>query len=169
MPRIVAIEWDASEARVVVGRTRGKDAVLDDAFSVELAPRDPGQTFADVNVGERVAAALRDRNVGKAETLVAVGRASIELRQLALPRVPAEELPDLVRFQALQQFTKINEEWALDFVPLDSGTEEGLSVLAAAISPEMVQQIRETCLAGGPDSQAIDPAALRCRFPAAST
>ena len=51
-------EWDAREARVAVGRGRGRDVVIDHAFAVELVPRDPGQTFADIDVGKRVAAAL---------------------------------------------------------------------------------------------------------------
>ena len=52
---------------------------------MELGPSDPGETFADPNVGERVAAALAARGIGAVDTLVAVGRASIELRLLQLP------------------------------------------------------------------------------------
>ena len=141
MARLLALEWDAREARVVVARTRGSEMVVEHAFGVELAPSDPGQTFADLNVGERIAAALAARNIGRSETLVAVGRASIELRQLTLPACPEDEQPDMVRFQALRQFTGIGDDWPLDFVPLDTGDSESLTVLAAAISPEMVDQI----------------------------
>jgi len=148
MPRLLALEWDAREARVVVARSRGKDVAVEHAFAVELDPRDPGQTFADTNVGERISAALAARNIGRCETLVAVGRANIELRQLTLPACPAEEQPEMVRFQALRQFTGIGEDWPLDFVPLDTGESDTLTVLAAAISPEMVAQIRSTCEAG---------------------
>lgn len=145
MPRLLAIEWDLREARVAVARSGGTNLVIEQAFSVDLGPRDAGTTFADVNVGQKVAAALAARNVGRAETLVAVGRASIELRQLALPTCPLEELPDMVRFQAMQEFTTLAADWPLDFVHL-AGSEDGnLSVLAAAISPTMVTQIQETC------------------------
>lgn len=148
MARLVALEWDAREARVAVGRTRGKDVVVEEAFSVELLPRDPGQTFADVNIGEKVAAALAARGVSKPETLVAVGRASIELRLLQIPPAPPEELPDLVRFQAMRQFATIGEDWSLDFVELRPADPDSVSVLAAAISPELIGQIRQTCEAG---------------------
>jgi Tfp pilus assembly PilM family ATPase len=148
MPRFLALEWDAGEARVVVARSRGKEMTVEHAFAVELAPRDPGQTFADVNVGERIAAALAARGVTRGETLVAVGRANIELRQLTLPACPEDEQPEMVRFQALRQFSGIGEDWPLDFVPLETGNEDTLTVLAAAISPEMVQHIRATCEAG---------------------
>ncbi|MFV1964350.1 MAG: hypothetical protein ACC628_02920 [Pirellulaceae bacterium] len=148
MPRLLALEWDAREARAVVARSRGKDLTIEHAFAIELAPRDPGETFADVNVGERIAAALAARSIGRCETLAAVGRASIELRQLTMPACPEDEQPEMVRFQALRQFTGIGEDWPLDFVPLETGDAESLTVLAAAISPEMVEQIRSTCEAG---------------------
>ena len=64
-----------------------------------------------------------------------------------LPPAPAAELPELVRFQALRQFTTISADWPLDFVPLQSGEAESSSVLAAAISPDLVKQICTTCQA----------------------
>lgn len=145
MPRLLAIEWDLREARIAVARTRGSEVVLDHAFTVDLGPRDPGQTFADTNVGEKIAAALAARSIGRTETLVAVGRASIELRQLSLPSCPLEELPDMVRFQAMREFTTLGDDWPLDYVHLGVGDDENLSVLAAAISTAMVNQIEDTC------------------------
>jgi Tfp pilus assembly PilM family ATPase len=155
MPRLLALEWDGREARIAVARTRGKDAVIEHAFGVELAPRDPGQTFADVNVGERIAAALAARRIGKCQTLVAVGRSSIELRRLSLPPAPAEDLPDMVRFQAMRDLAGVGEDWPLDFVPLDASPGEAgegstsIAVLAAVIAPKLVEQIRQTCEAAG--------------------
>lgn len=146
MPRLLALEWDAREARVAVARTRGRDLVIEHAFAVDLVPRDMGAA-AEVNVGEQIAAALAARSVGRCETLVAVGRASIELRRLSIPPSPPEELPDMVRFQALRTFTGIGDDWPLDFVPLESTEADSLSVLAATISPEIVEQIRQTCRA----------------------
>ncbi len=157
MPRLLALEWDGGEARIAVARTRGKEAVIEHAFAVELAPRDAGETFADVNVGERVAAALAARRIGRCDTLVAVGRSSIELRRLSLPPAPPEEVPDLVRFQAMRDFSGVNEEWPLDYVPLDAAAAPSASeapsgstsVLAAVIAPKLVEQIRQTCEAAG--------------------
>ena len=148
MSRLLVLEWDGREARAVVARGRGADVVVEQAFSVGLDPRDPGQTAADVNAGERIAAALAAWHVDRIETIVAVGRANIELQLLSLPPAPDEELPDLVRFEATREFTTLGEEWPLDFFEVDK-SPEGRRVLAAAISPDLVRQISSTCEVAG--------------------
>ncbi len=148
MALYLALEWDGNEARVALARSRGKEAVIEDAFAIDLEPRDAGQTFVAPNVGARVAAALTARNVGRVETLVAVGRKDIELRLLNVPPAPPEELADVVRFQALRQFTALGEDWPLDYIPLASDEPSPTSVLAATLSPEHVKQIRGTCEVG---------------------
>lgn len=145
MAKLLALEWGPREARVAVARTRGDSVIVEHAFAVDLGTRDPGKTFSDETINEKLAEALASRGIGRCETLVAVGRASIELRQLTLPPSPPEELPDLVRFQSMREFTTIGDDWALDFVQLDTSEDESLSVLAAAISPEMISQISATC------------------------
>ena len=148
MSKLLALEWDAHEARIVSARTRGKDVVVEEAFTVALGPRDPGETFADPDVGARIASALAARDIGRCDALLAVGRSSIELRNLQVPPSPPEELPDLVRFQAMREFSAIGEDWPLDFVHVDTGqNEESLTVLAAAISSELLQQLTDTCQA----------------------
>ncbi len=167
MSRILALEWDSREARVVVARRRGKTAVIEQAFA------EPWEGSAPAL--DRMLAAHGLRRV---DTLVAVGRASIELRLLSLPPVPPEELPDIVRFQALKQFSAVGEDWPIDFVPVAvklpaasdlsgggaaaaggaSGSAESAGaaaaeradatqVLAAAIAPELIKQVRLTCAA----------------------
>jgi Tfp pilus assembly PilM family ATPase len=135
---------------------------MEHAFDVELAPRDAGETFADVNIGERVAAALAARRIGRCETLVAVGRTSIELRRLSLPPAPPDDLPDMVRFQAMRDFAGMGDDWPLDYVPLDSAPAETpdaaggtIGVLAAVIAPKLVEQIRATCEAAGLEPQRL--------------
>lgn len=154
MPQLLALEWDGSEARVVVAATRGEQPVIEQAFSVSLLPREPGdqaakKEAAEVDVGQRIAAALSARGVGRIETLVAVGRSSIELRQLSLPPAPANELPEMVRFQAMREFNELDESWLLDFVPIDQTPDGPQNVLAAAIGPELVGQIQQTCHTAG--------------------
>jgi Tfp pilus assembly PilM family ATPase len=149
MIRLVAIEWDGKDARVALARSRGKSITLEQAFVVELPAREGSAGAGDAEAGAKIAAALTQRGIGKGEALVAVGRANIELRFLSTPPVPAEELPDVVRFQAVRQFSALGEEWPLDFVPLDANSDGGTNVLAAAIAPDLVKQIKRTCTAAG--------------------
>jgi Tfp pilus assembly PilM family ATPase len=144
MPQLLALEWDGNEARVVLARTRGRDAVIEDAFTIDLQAREAGQNAA-AHVGARLAAELTARNIGRVELLVAVGRKDIELRLLNVPPAPPEELPEVVRFQALRQFSSLGEDWPLDFVPLAAKDEIPTSVLAATLAPEQVKQIRAAC------------------------
>ncbi len=148
MSRLVAIEWDAKEARVVIGRKRASGVAVDQAFAVPLPQRDEGAA-SEPDVGSILAKALAEHGVARTEAMVAVGRASIELRFLSTPPVPDEELPAVVRFQAVRQFTTLGEDWPLDFVPLAPNADGGMNVLAAAISPELLAQIRKDCSTAG--------------------
>ncbi|MCH7729343.1 MAG: hypothetical protein IH991_23130 [Planctomycetes bacterium] len=137
MSKLLALEWDGREARVAVGHNTGDGLVVDQAFSVDLGPSNAGETFSDATITERIASALAERRVGRCQTLVAVGRASIELRDFTVPSAPDDEMPAIVRFQALREFTALDDDWALDYIPL--GTQaEGVNVLAAAISPDLI-------------------------------
>jgi Tfp pilus assembly PilM family ATPase len=129
---------------VALGRTRGKELTVEQAFAIPLGTREEG-SWSEDQIAEKIGEALRRRGVGRADALVAIGRANIELRQLSVPPAPPDELPEMVRFQALRQFTTIGEDWPLDFVQLAGGEAGSINVLAAAISPEVVRQIRATC------------------------
>jgi len=141
MPRLLALEWDAREARLAVGRTTGKGVLVELALAVEL-----GGESVD-SVGERLAALLTEKGIGNCDTLVAVPRGKTELRVLQTPRVPDDELPELVRFQALQQFSSLGDNWPLDFVTLDSDDEQQTQILAAALSPDTAAEIQDSCAA----------------------
>ncbi len=152
MPTLLAFEWDAREARAVVARTTGKAVEIEQIFAIPLsdtaretsetaANEAAGEVFCD-EVGARLAAACRERDIGRCQTLVALPRAKAELRVLQAPLVPDDELPDLIRFQALRQFTSLGEDWPLDFTRLRSTDPQQVQVLAAAIPPGIVDEAR---------------------------
>jgi Tfp pilus assembly PilM family ATPase len=161
MPQLLALEWDDAEARVAVADVRRGSVVLEQAFAVSLpSVRPPGTASAETAgpmsmsgehdlgaIGRRISEALTARGIRHGKTLVAVGRANIELKNLTLPPAPPEELPELVRFQAEREFNTLTDDWPLDFIPLPSESGEALTVLAAAISPELVGEIQITCQA----------------------
>ncbi len=169
--RLLALEWSETEARLAVASRRGDEVVIEHAFTVALRAdagaeaeiSDPTRqaehdeklgargvaTDGAVEAGRRIAAALKARGIRKIDTLVAIGRASIELRQLTLPPAPDEELPEMVRFQALREFNALQEGWPLDFIPIDEDPSQPRNVLAAAVAPELVEQLQRTCQAAG--------------------
>jgi Tfp pilus assembly PilM family ATPase len=145
MARYLALEWDDREARVAVAQTSGGQAVIEHTFTVDLLPRDADDSSAPTDIGARLSAAMAARGVGKVQTLVAVGRASIELRLMSLPPAPPDDLPEMVRFQAQREFNSLGENWPLDYLPLSGDENTPNEVLAAAISPELVTSITEIC------------------------
>src|SRR5688500_13583815 len=130
MPRYLAIEWDGREARIAMAEGRPGGVRIERAVTVEVG---------------RMAQTLAALGAGKAETLVAAGRASIELKLLARPPAPDEELPDVTRFQAQREFNTLGDDWPLDYLPIDSDPTQPRTVLAAAIAPQTVTQILDTC------------------------
>ena len=162
MAKLVALELDSREARLLVGTTRGQDVVIEKALSVELSDTSGADTTT-------LADALEKHNIDRGDVLIAVGRSQVELRLLSLPQSPPDEVPEMVRFQAMRQFANIGETWPLDFVPLsDEGGDGQIHVLAAVISPEQVTQTEESCSAANlvPRRMILRPfaaASLLCR------
>ena len=155
MARILAIEWDAREARAVVARTRADDVTVEDAFVIDVTPRAGQETLSDEEVGARILSALSARNISKLETHVSVGRANIELRFLNVPPAPEEELPGMVRLQAGRHFSNLGADSTLDFVPVGQAEDGSLNLLGAATSAEFLRDVQQTCSAAQLTPQSI--------------
>ncbi|MFO7905951.1 MAG: hypothetical protein R6U98_25050 [Pirellulaceae bacterium] len=154
MAKLIALEWDAREARVAVGGPRGNDVVVEEAFAIELTAGTPNAAPSTEEIEQQLAAELARRGLSGGDALVAVPRSSIELRTLSLPQAPPEELPDMVRFQAMQAFPSIAEDWPLDFIELGS-QGESINVLAAVTSPEEVEKVQKICRASDLDARCL--------------
>jgi Tfp pilus assembly PilM family ATPase/Tfp pilus assembly protein PilN len=165
MSRLIAVEWDSREARLAVATAHDGRLVLDDLFAVPLRAAET-PLLNSKEIGTRIAGELSQRHLKAGDAVVAIGRAGIELRLLQLPAAPEEELPDLVRFQALREFHSLDETWPLDFLPLGRSADEPWRVLAAAVSPEIVQQIEECCRAAElrPSHLVLRPTAMASLF-----
>jgi hypothetical protein len=82
---------------------------------------------------------------GKVTTLVGVGRDNVQMQLLSLPPAPADELPELVRFQADRDFTALGNEAALDYIPISGDSQSPNQVLAVALNSTGVVEAREVC------------------------
>ena len=72
----------------------------------------------------------KDEGVGATKVVLLNPREAIVTRQLDLPDVPDDELPELVRFQAAVRSAAPVETLSLDYVPLPPGAYQGRRVLA---------------------------------------
>ncbi len=140
MSKLIAIDWDAREVRAVVanGRPDGKLAV-EHVIAAELEGEQPQQT------GARLAEALAAAHASKGSALVVAGRSSVELNVLQLPPAPEDELAEMVRFQAQREFTSLDDEASLDFLPLAGDATESHRVLAAVAPASVLDAATTVC------------------------
>lgn len=136
MANLIAIDWDSHELRAVVGRGTASGVTLTDMAIIPLPGEEPGQVATALTGWLSQVPSARS----KARLLVAIGRGKAELRQLNLPPVPAEELPALVRFQALQSLSISSDSAAVDYLPVDS-SDQSTSVIAGGVAPTTIKQI----------------------------
>jgi Tfp pilus assembly PilM family ATPase len=149
MSRLIFLEWDDSQLRILDTRISGPAATLLALHTIELP--DGGMESPTTLLAAQITAA----NVGKSDAVVLVGRTGCQLRTLNVPKVPAEELPEIVRFQAMRQLSNINQDSAIDFVVISESDEHGIEVLVAVLSPQLLKQIQQTVGRAGLDLHRI--------------
>ncbi|MEX2309557.1 MAG: hypothetical protein WD738_18290 [Pirellulales bacterium] len=148
MPRILAIDWDRHEVRAVLLSSGPTGLAVNGAWAASLATIDPAG-LSGKQIGARLAAAMAGQVSGKVTTLVGVGRDNVQMQLLSLPPSPAEDLPELVRFQAEREFTALGSEAALDFISISGDAQTPHQVLAVALTPTGMAEAREVCEALG--------------------
>ncbi len=134
MGKKLAIDWDDSELRLVAAQCSGRSVRVTDAIVIPI----------EGSVQETLRVAVSKRGLENTETLVAIGRGKAELRELQLPPVPDEELPDMVRFQAIRSFATAGDSATVDYL-VTNRSDSGVEMIAAAVGPAKLTEIRETC------------------------
>lgn len=151
MAKLLAIDWDQREVRMVVAQARGEKVVIDKAIA---APLNLSTQQADHDdLAKQLTDALKQAGIPKCRALTAIGRAQVELGVLQLPPAPEDELPEMVRFQAMREFTSLQESSLLDFVPLGEVGRERGEVIAAAIPQALFAAVHDTLGAEGHEPQ----------------
>ncbi len=139
MTKKIAIDWDESELRIVVAQCSGDKVEVTDAAVIPIE---------NSNVAETLQAAVSRRGLQSTDALVAIGRGKAELRELQLPPVPDHELPDMVRFQAVRSFASSGDSATVDYL-VTNKTDRGVELIAAAVGPDNLTEIHETCETAG--------------------
>ena len=139
MPKLLALDWDQHEARFVVARSQGDSVAIDQAVAVPISLSAQQGNYEEL--GEQLRAALSRMSLPRCQVLTAIGRSMIELDRLQLPPAPEEELPEMVRFQAMRDFSSLQENSPLDFVPLGEAGNQSGEIMAAAIPRGLADQV----------------------------
>lgn len=134
MVRKLAIDWDEIELRLVAAQGTGSSVKITDAAVI---PVENG------NVINTLRAAIEQRGLEHTETLIAIGRGKAELRELKLPPVPDDELPDMVRFQAIRSFASAGDSATVDYL-VTHRDDSAVNLIAAAVGPDKLNEIRKT-------------------------
>lgn len=153
MAQMLAIEWDSSEARLVLGRTARQDVLIERAVAVKFPTTDEGETCAPEVIGETLRSAIAEQGLSAPKVLLGIRRADVELKQLSLPPAPDAELPELVGHQAARELSSHAAGTRLDFVPLDDDAAQSRRVIAAALSGEQAERTDAILKSGGVSPQ----------------
>jgi Tfp pilus assembly PilM family ATPase len=156
--KLIAIEWDRKELRVLAGSRRGTQIHVENAVAVAMPAAAEEDSAQVVNATAAIGQALNKLRIAKGEAILSVGRGNVELRTLQLPKVGADDLPDMVRFQALKQFAGLSESTPIDYVVLpDSAAsgEDNLTILAAALSTSAQKEMQKQAADAGLEIQKV--------------
>ncbi len=136
MGNLIAIDWDSHELRAVAGRTASGGITVTGSATMPITGDDVTTIGAAVN---EIVAKLGVTKA-KHKLIVAIGRGKAELRQLNLPPVPENELPAVVRFQAMQNFSTVGDSVSVDYLPVEVASHAS-SVIVGGVSPATMKQV----------------------------
>ena len=132
---LIALEIEPGCIHVAAARSASKRTQIQDLFSFEVSG-------SDQDVAATLKEQLSKHGLSRCEAIVVVSRGNTEIRLLDVPPAPENELPEMVRFVARNEFASLNENWLLDFVRLTGDQSSTGQVLAAGVSPEVSNQIK---------------------------
>lgn len=145
MAKKLAIEWDSQALRMVIARQRGSSITVEQALVIPLSAAGDDVESVEGRVGRLLKEQVASHGLNKLPTIIGVNRSSVELQIFSVPPVPDEELPDIVRYQAIRECANVGEDGIVDFLRLPM-TEAGQSrVHAAAISSKQFKTYQKMC------------------------
>ena len=138
MSRVLVVEWDFREVRGLLAAQRSGGVEIAAMFAREI----PASAHNSLDaVRDALAPAIAGLELVKTPLIVAVGRQMVELRQVALPPAPAEELPEMVRLSAEQEFASLTEDDALDFLVMAGGPAQPHRLMVAVMTESQRDEI----------------------------
>ena len=140
---LVAIEFEEDQLLVAIAQKSGQRFRISDVFVLDVTGDE------DTAAGAALKNKLSELGESKSDAIAIVSRSLAEIRELTVPPAPDNELPDMIRFQARNEFASLNDQWKLDYVTLTHDPESPRKVLAAAVSPQLETRIQTVCQNAG--------------------
>lgn len=143
MAKSLLLDWQKDSLILARGEALAADRLSVDRFSL--------QSLTGVSAGEALKKAAAELSA-KGDVTVLLARELVEMRTLDIPKMDADELPDIIRFQAQRQFASMSDAWPVDFVLLPhSADQEMQTALVAALPSTLLSEIESACSAAGLD------------------
>ncbi len=128
------------------GSVRGAKMQVDQVSYQPIGENSEGRS---VTAEEALHSAVADLGA-KGEVTVVLSREVVEVRTLSIPRIDADELPDVIRFQAQRQLTSMTDNWSLDYVMLPHvAGQEMQTALVGGVSPAHLAELDRACTSAG--------------------
>ncbi|MDR1959675.1 MAG: hypothetical protein LBQ54_11645 [Planctomycetaceae bacterium] len=145
MTKYLAVDWDGTEIRFVLGNLQRDRVTVLKAGSepIETSEDASGQTLK--HYGRTLKRLLGHHNISRNRLLLGLDRSSVELMSLQIPPATKEEILDLVTHQALHDSPNFTEGQPLDFLLLSAASGETQRVAALTITRSQLKQYRGIC------------------------
>lgn len=156
---MLAIEWTNKQLRVVEGQAAGESLRLSAAFEVEIPEHiDAGDPEA---MGGFIRTQLNARGIKERRAVSCIDRRSVVLKVISIANIAEQEIPSVVRFQAMRDLTLPIEETIVDYLRTgpQRDIEEPQAVLAV-VRTEIVSNYHRVFRTAGLKLEGMWPASL---------
>jgi Tfp pilus assembly PilM family ATPase len=148
MARLLAMEWDHQQLRMVEAASRSGQVEVRRAraWSESVSPN-PVQ--AD-EAGQRLRERLKEAGIAPGPAVFVVGRDRLLFREIRYPDVPAAEAAAVIHFQAAKELNFPADEAVVDYAPNSvPGPLGEKRALAVMIRRELLDAIQKACKTAG--------------------
>jgi len=154
MAKLITCEWDTNSVRLLVSRVQGNNLAIDKMVEIAIGDNSDSESSLTPLESALTTAAQAAGLRGQTDVVFVLRRAQTEMRLLTLPNIPADELPDTVRFQVAQEFNTA-DEGPIDFTVLGEADDNRIFVSVATVSPEVLADVIATSNMAGLTSSSV--------------
>ena len=143
MAKLITCEWDSNSVRLLVSSVQGNNLAIDKMVEIAISNESDSDSSLTPLESALAAAAEAAGLRGQSDVVFVLRRAQTEMRLLTLPNIPADELPDTIRFQVTQQFNTA-DEGPIDFAVIGETDDNQIFVSVATVAPEVLADVIAT-------------------------